>query len=67
MTSGLGIEAELGDKKFILLPLITENLKSEISNGWLSPSYGVKERAPIVKYTRNVTGSTELLTLMFLL
>lgn len=36
-----------------LIPLEKEGLSAEITTGWISYSYGVKERAPIVKYSKN--------------
>jgi hypothetical protein len=33
-----------------ILPLRAEGLKVEIEEGWVSPSYGVRERAPVVRY-----------------
>jgi hypothetical protein len=36
-----------------IIPLETEGVTLEITSGWISPGYGLKQEAPVVKYTRH--------------
>lgn len=49
-----------------IIPLKTKSLSVDILDGWVSYSYGTKERAAIVKYSKTDQCPTEFLTLLFL-
>jgi len=47
-----------------IIPLKTEGLSLEILDGWISPSYGLKVKAPVVKYTKIGFCPTEFTTIL---
>jgi uncharacterized heparinase superfamily protein len=46
------IDARVSAGGLLILPLEPESLELSLSEDWISPSYGVKQRAPLAKYTR---------------
>jgi hypothetical protein len=49
----------------ICIPLLTAGLEKELSGGWVSPSYGVREEAPVIRFQKR--GRTaDFLVLLFL-
>lgn len=46
------------ESNIAIIPLEIENLSSEILSGFVSPSYGKKTNAPIVKYSKIAFGET---------
>ncbi len=56
---------ETGNKNganIAIAPLVTDGLKLEIKNGWVSHSYGTKVEAPIVKYSKTAEVPAEFVT-----
>ncbi|MCK5578300.1 MAG: alginate lyase family protein, partial [Planctomycetes bacterium] len=47
-----------------IIPLETENLTLEIMEGWISPGYGVKTKAPVIKYIKETTLPAQLITIL---
>ena len=49
----------------LVIPLNVNDLSVEILNGWVSNSYGTKEKASIIKYSKVANCPTEFLTLLY--
>lgn len=49
----------------MLIPINTGNLSVEISDGWVSESYGKKYKAPILKYSKYAEVPTSFKTLIY--
>ncbi|MDY6794608.1 MAG: alginate lyase family protein [Actinomycetota bacterium] len=49
----LGIKTGTDGANLAVIPLEGEGLSVEIEEGWVSYRYGVKERAPVVRYSMN--------------
>jgi hypothetical protein len=54
----LVVKTKTNGPNIALIPLEKESLSADITNGWISYSYGVKEKAPIVKYSKNSASTT---------
>ena len=48
----LVVKAKLGAANLAIIPLEAEGFSVEISEGWVSYCYGVKKRAPMVRYSK---------------
>ncbi len=58
------VEADPGDGPILMLvPVLSTGLERAIMAGWVSPSYGVRQQAPIVQFQK-VGGTAEFLTLL---
>jgi len=49
----LAVKTKTEDSNIMIIPLDTEGVSVEIIDGWVSSRYGVKQRAPIVKYSQD--------------
>lgn len=49
----------------LVIPLNVNDLSVEILDGWVSYSYGTKEKASIIKYSKVANCPTEFLTLLY--
>jgi hypothetical protein len=59
------VEADSGDgPALMLVPVLTARLEREMAVGWVSPSYGVRQQTPIVRFEKK-GGTAEFLTLLF--
>jgi len=59
------VEADPGNGPVLMLvPVLTTGLERETTAGWVSPSYGVRRQAPIVRFEKK-GGTAEFLTLLF--
>ncbi len=62
----LVIETKNNDgTNLLVIPLNVNDLSVEILNGWVSYSYGTKEKASIIKYSKVANCPTEFLTLLY--
>jgi len=59
----LTVKTKADGANIALIPWGRESLSANVTSGWISYSYGVKERAPIVKYSKN-SASTTFLTIL---
>lgn len=53
------------ETNLLIIPLNTQSLSVDILDGWVSSSYGTKEKASIVKYSKVAQCPTEFLTLLY--
>jgi len=60
----LSLKTKTDGANIALIPVEKEGLSVEVTNGWISYSYGVKERAPVVKYSKSFA-STTFLTIIY--
>ena len=59
------VEADPGNGQVLMLvPVLATGLERGITAGWVSPSYGVRQQAPIVQFEKR-DGTAEFLTLLF--
>lgn len=56
---------ESGAANLILLPLGDFPLKPSLEEGWYSPRYGVKDKAPVARFTGRVTLPVDLVMLIY--
>ena len=49
----LAVKTKTEGSNIMIIPLDREGISVEIIDGWVSYRYGVKQRAPIVKYSQN--------------
>jgi len=64
--SSLVVETKNNDGvNLSIIPLNTKNLTIDVLDGWVSCSYGVKEKASIVKYSKVACCPTEFLTILY--
>jgi hypothetical protein len=54
-----------GGASLAVVPLDREGLSAEISQGWVSYSYGTKIEAPVVRYSKTAHVPAEFLTVLF--
>lgn len=54
----LAVRTKTGGANVAVVPLDEEGLSVDIMSGWVSYSYGAKETAPIVKYSKNCACGT---------
>lgn len=59
------VKSDFEDENIIIIPLNKEELSAEIIDGWLSYSYGKKNRAPILKYSKFTEVPTSFTTLIY--
>ena len=62
--SSLSLKTRTDGANIAVIPLEKEGLSAEVTNGWISYSYGVKERGPVVKYSKS-SASTIFLTVIY--
>lgn len=53
-----------GQPNLLLLPLGRFPLRAEIDTGWIAPRYGVREQAPVAKFTGRVRLPADLILLL---
>ena len=62
----LAVRSECGEgANLAMVAMGTNGLSVEIVNGWVSYSYGMKVKAPIVRYSKVAEAPTEFITVLF--
>jgi hypothetical protein len=59
------VKSDLEDENIIVVPLNKEELSAKIIDGWVSYSYGMKYKAPILKYSKHMKVPTIFTTLIY--
>jgi hypothetical protein len=49
----LVVKTDCSGANLAVIPLVTDGLELKITHGWVSPGYGLKQQARVVKYSRD--------------
>jgi len=60
----LAVKTKTEGANLAIIPLETEGLGMEIEEGWVSYRYGVKERAPVVRYSKHSEAPTSFCSVL---
>jgi hypothetical protein len=60
----LAVKTKTEGANLAIIPLETEGLGMEIEEGWVSYRYGVKERAPVVRYSKHGEAPTSFCSVL---
>jgi hypothetical protein len=58
-------EPDQGNGKLMILPFGDFPLKASLEDAWYSPRYGVRQRAPVAKFTGRVKLPADLVLLLY--
>lgn len=61
----LMVKTKTDGANLVIIPLLTEGVSVEISDGWVSCQYGVKEKASIVRYSKKSHAPTNFCNIFY--
>lgn len=51
--NALIVKTNCSGKNLAIIPIKTNGISLEITSGWVSPGYGLKQQSPVIKYSQN--------------